>query len=255
MINSVIHAGGKGTRLRESYHGPKALAPIGNHPLLWYHMQPLLASKLVSNYLFTLRNEAELVKDYLNQYAVEKTLDVSYIVEPRPLGRAGSIRYAIENNQLDIDKPCLMSHPDDLIPINILDLVEYADGATQRGKSLILVMARKTVNPFGIGITTKKMEIIELTGFLEKPELPLIPNYYANTGMALYMPEALKKFTNVPRDRKTHPEDQIIPELVKEGKVAVYLVDRWLSVNYESDYEKAQKMGKQGLLQYLNIQK
>ncbi len=251
MINSVIHAGGKGTRLRESYEGPKALAPVDDHPLLWYHLKPLTESKMISNYIFTLMNDHEIIQRYLNTYAASHELNVSYIVEPRPLGRAGSIRYGIEEGLIDVDLPCLMSHPDDLIPINIKDLLDYAEESTSRGKSLILVMAKNTVNPFGIGVTEDNKDIIELKYFLEKPELPLIPNHYANTGMALYMPEALNEFKETPLDRKTHPEDHIIPKLVKNGKVAVYLVERWLSVNYASDYEAATALGKEGLIKFL----
>ena len=82
---------------------------------------------------------------------------MSYLIEPSPLGRAGSIRYAIETNKLDTDKPCLMSHPDDIIPIDINSLLEYAEESYKQDKSLILVMTRKTTNPFGIGITTQTM--------------------------------------------------------------------------------------------------
>ena len=253
MINSVIHAGGKGTRLRESYEGPKALAPVEDHPLLWYHLKPLTESKLISKYIFTLMNDHEIIQNYVNGLARTKELNVSYIVEPRPLGRAGSIRCGIDEGVIDVDLACLMSHPDDLIPINIKDLMNYAEESTSRGKSLILVMAKNTVNPFGIGVTEDNKDIIDLKYFLEKPELPLIPNHYANTGMALYMPEAMKEFKETPLDKKTHPEDHIIPKLVQDGKVAVYLVERWLSINYASDYETVQALGKEGLLKFLGV--
>ena len=253
MINSVIHAGGKGTRLRESYLGPKALAPVEDHPLLWYHLKPIIESKMISKYIFTLMNDHEIIQNYINGLAKMQELNISYIVEPRPLGRAGSIRYGIEKGLIDVDMPCLMSHPDDLIPVNIKDLMDYAEESMSRGKSLILVMAKYTVNPFGIGVTEDNKDIIELKHFLEKPELPLIPNHYANTGMALYMPEAMKAFKETPLDKKTHPEDHIIPRLVQDGKVAVYLVERWLSVNYESDYKTVKVLGKEGLLKFLGI--
>ena len=43
-VVSIILGGGKGTRLREAYQGPKALAPVDDQPLLWYHINPLLNS-------------------------------------------------------------------------------------------------------------------------------------------------------------------------------------------------------------------
>ena len=249
MLTAVIHDGGKGTRLREAYPGPKALAPVDGQPLLWYHLQPYKRSRLVSSYVFTLMHDAELVKDYAEEFAREEGVNVSSLVEPKPLGRAGSMRYGIEEGLIDVDVPLVMSHPDDLIPVNIKELYEYAEDKDE--KSLFIVMAEKTPNPFGIGVTTRLGEVIELDYFLEKPELPLIPNHYANTGMALYMPEALKEFHTAPLDRKTHPEHEIIPRLVKQRKVAVFLIEHWLSVNYASDYEAVNEMGKEKILEYL----
>ena len=253
MITAVIHAGGKGTRLRESFSGPKALAPIDGVPLLWYHLQPYFKSTQEINYVFTLMHDNNLVQNYIDRLADESGLKISSIVEPRPLGRAGSIRLGIEEQVIDPDIPLIMSHPDDLIPVNINDLLSYAESMESISKTLFLVMAKKTPNPFGIGVTTENQDVVELEYFLEKPELPLIPNHYANTGMALYLPGALKEFMKVPLDKKTHPEDEIIPRLVRDKKVAVFLVEHWISVNYESDYDAVKKMGKEKVLEYLGV--
>ena len=237
MINSIVHAGGKGTRLRESYAGPKALAPVDGVPLLWYHLQPLIKSGLVSKFIFTLIHDHEVVQSYVEKLAAEQGLNTA----------------SIEEGLINVEVPCLMSHPDDLIPVDVKNLMEYAEESEKQGKYLIIVMAKNTVNPFGIGVTKENQDIIELRYFLEKPELPLIPNHYANTGMTLYMPDAMKAFKEAPLDRKTHAEDHIIPKLVKEGKVAVYLVERWLSVNYASEYDTVNEMGKGKLLEFLGV--
>jgi len=253
MINSIIHAGGESTRLRELFSGPKALAPIEDYPLLWFHLQPMLKSKIISEYIFTLRHQHELVQNYIEKLKNKHNILTSSIVEPRPLGRAGVIRFGIENEIIEIDGSYLMSHPDDLVPVNIKELVDYASEAERRDKSLIMVMARHTVNPFGIGVTKKAGDIIELKYFKEKPDLPLIDNHFANTGIMLFLPEAMKEFKNVPLDRLSHPEHEIVPRLVKHNKVAVFLVDRWISVNYVSDYKNILKMGKEKLLGFLKV--
>jgi NDP-sugar pyrophosphorylase family protein len=71
--------------------------------------------------------------------------------------------------------------------------------------------------------------------------------------MILFLPEAMKEFRNVPLDRLTHPEHEIVPRLAKQNKVAVFLVDRWISINYASDYENVLKMGKNKLLEFLKV--
>ena len=143
MITSVIHAGGKGTRLRESYSGPKALAPVDGVPLLWYHLQPYFKSNQAFSYVFTLMHDNNLVQNYIDRLADESGLKISSIVEPRPLGRAGSIRLGIEEQEIDPDIPLIMSHPDDLIPVNINDLLSYAEAMESISKTLILIMAKK----------------------------------------------------------------------------------------------------------------
>jgi NDP-sugar pyrophosphorylase family protein len=253
MIKSIIHAGGESTRLREIFNGPKALVPIGDKTLLWFHLQPLLKSKIIMEYVFTLRHQHELVQDHIDKLKKEFSISSSSIVEPRPLGRAGVIRLGIENGMIDTECSYLMSHPDDFVPINVKELVDYASDAEKRGKSMVMVMAKYITNPFGVGIVKKEGNIIELKHFQEKPELPLIENHYANTGMILFLPEAMREFKSVPLDKLTHPEHEIVPRLAKQNKVAVFLVDRWISVNYVSDYENVSRMGKDKLLKFLNV--
>jgi len=252
MIKSIIHAGGESTRIKEIFNGPKALAPIGEYPLLWFHMQQLIKSNIVSEYIFTLRHQHEEVRKYTNEFKDKFNIPISYIIEPKPLGRAGVIRLGIEKGIIDTDNTYLMSHPDDFIPINIKRLLEYAEDVEKKGKTMVMVMAKYTVNPFGVGEAKKVGDVLELKHFKEKPELPLIDDHFANTGMILFLPEAMKEFKNVPLDRPTHPEHEIVPRLAKQGKVAVFLVDRWISVNYASDYKNVLDMGKDKLLEFLN---
>jgi NDP-sugar pyrophosphorylase family protein len=143
MIKSIVHAGGESTRLKEIFDGPKALAPVGKHNLLWYHLQPFLRSNLVKEYTFTLRHRCEAIQEYLNQLKAEYGISISTLIEPRPLGRAGSVRLGIEKGIIHTDEPYLMSNPDDLVPIRIDKLSQYASEAEKEGKTVILVMAKK----------------------------------------------------------------------------------------------------------------
>jgi NDP-sugar pyrophosphorylase family protein len=253
VTKSIIHAGGESTRLKEIFDGPKALAPICKHTLLWFHIQPLLKFSPIREYTFTLRYRAEVVKEYLEKLKSQIHIPMSSIVEPKPLGRAGSVRLGIEQGTIQTDESYLMSNPDDLVPIDMKHLMEYAEEAEGNGKSIIMVMARKATNPFGIGLTKKKGNLIELEGFQEKPELEFLQNHFANTGMTLFLPEAMKEFSKVPLDRPTHPENEIIPRLAVQNKVAVFVVERWFSVNYPADLKKVNSMGSEELLKFLEV--
>lgn len=253
MIKSIIHAGGESTRLRDAFNGPKVLAPIGEHTILWFHLQPLIKSKAISKYIFTLRYQYENVQSYIELLKNKLNIQVSSIVEHKPLGRAGVIRLGIDNGLIDLETPYLMSNPDDLVPIDVKELIDYSEEAERKGKAIVIVMAKNAVNPFGIGVVKQEGDMLELKHFKEKPELPFIEGHYANTGMLLFLPEAMKEFKNVSLERLTHPEHEIIPRLVRENKVAAFPVDRWLSINYASDYENILKMGPEKLLEYLKV--
>jgi len=253
MLRSIIQAGGESTRIREVFDGPKPLAPVGNYTLLSLHLQPLIKSKLISKYIFTLRHKHEIVQNYINEIKREFDILTHSIVEPKPIGRAGVVRLGIENKIIDTENPHLISYPDDLIPINIKELIDYASDAERKDKSLIMVMAKRYTNPFGIGVGKKVGDLIELRSFIEKPELPFIENHYAATGMLLFLPESMEEFKNAPLDRITHPEHEIVPRLVKKNKVAVFPVERWISVNYSSDYKSILQMGPEKLLEFLKV--
>ncbi len=251
MIKSIIHAGGDSTRLREVFNGPKALVPIEGKPLLWFHLQPLLKSRLISEYIFTLRYLHEQIQEYIEKLKKELNISATSITEPKPLGRAGVIKLGIENGVIDTGSSYLMSNSDDLVSVDIKQLLNYASKAKRKGKSVVMVMARRAINPFGIGVTKNKVDIVELKEFCEKPELPFTRNHFASTGMMLFLPEAMKEFNNVSLDKPTHPENDIIPKLVKKNKVAVFLVDKWISINYASDYKNVLETGADRLLEFL----
>jgi NDP-sugar pyrophosphorylase family protein len=253
MIKSIIHAGGESTRLKELFNGPKALAPVGNHTLLWFHLQPLIKSKMISEYIFTLRHQHEAVQAYIESIEDKFNISTRSIVEPSPLGRAGVVKLGIDQGVIDLENSYLTSHPDDLIPIDIKELVDYSQEVEAKGKTAVMVMSKCAVNPFGIGVAESKGGILELRHFKEKPELTFIENHYANTGMFLLLPEAMKEFRNLSLDKLTHPEHEIMPRLTSENKVAVFLVDRWISVNYASDYKDVVKMGEERIKEFLKI--
>jgi NDP-sugar pyrophosphorylase family protein len=254
MLKSIIHAGGESTRLKEVFDGPKALAPVDKHTLLWFHLQPLLRSGLIKEYVFTLRHHCEAVQNYLKALKWEfRDVSIRWITEPKPLGRAGSVKLAIEKGIVHTDEAYIMSNPDDLVPINIGHLAEYASDSERRGKSVIMVMARNARNPFGIGTAKKTGRLLELEQFQEKPELPLIEKHFANTGMMLFLPDAMEEFRKVASDKPSHPEDEIIPRLVKQNKVAVFAVDRWIPVNYAADLRSVSNMDSKELLRFLNV--
>ena len=71
--------------------------------------------------------------------------------------------------------------------------------------------------------------------------------------MMLFLPSAMEQFRNVPSDKPSNPEDEIIPRLVKQNKVTVFAVERWIPINYAADLRSVSNMDSKELLRFLNV--
>jgi NDP-sugar pyrophosphorylase family protein len=92
-LDVLILAGGLGTRLQSVLRDvPKLLAPIGDRPYIAY-LLAWLRGFGARRIVLSLGYKAEAVIDYLREHEY-LGLDLETIIEPRPLGTAGAIRFA-----------------------------------------------------------------------------------------------------------------------------------------------------------------
>ncbi len=92
-MQAVVMAGGAGTRLRPLTTAvPKALLPIVGEPML-ARVVRLLSQHGVDRCVVTLQHQASVVLKYFSADRVEG-VGLRFLTEPRPLGTAGSVRYA-----------------------------------------------------------------------------------------------------------------------------------------------------------------
>jgi NDP-sugar pyrophosphorylase family protein len=92
-IDVFVLAGGLGTRIRPVLRDlPKIMAPISGRPYLSYLLEWLeyFGARRV---VLGLGHRAEAVLDYM-KLVPPKSLELSTVVEPSPLGTAGAIRYS-----------------------------------------------------------------------------------------------------------------------------------------------------------------
>src|SRR5438445_5208579 len=229
-MKMIIHAGGESSRMKDVYDGHKSLLEVGipKKSLMWIHLQPFLKSKLIEEFIFTLRFQSENVLEHIKKLQEEFGFNYKTIIEPSPIGRAGSIKFGIEKGILEKDEEYFVSNVDDLVSVNFAEFLNFKKMVENNGKLIIMVMARKIANPFGVGRLENNDGISELVEFNEKPFSDLAENFAARTGLDFYLKGAIDKFTNIPLDRVTNPEQEIFPELTRERKIGVFLVDRWL---------------------------
>lgn len=89
----IVLAGGLGTRLRSVVADkPKCMAPLGEHPFLYYLLQ-YLHQQGITHAVLSLGYLSEQVISWCN--SMDLPLRVSFTVEPEPLGTGGGILHAL----------------------------------------------------------------------------------------------------------------------------------------------------------------
>ena len=125
-IDIFVLAGGLGTRLRPVLGDrPKLLAPIGGRPYLAYLLNWLRgfgARRIV----FGLGYQAEPIIGYLRDNPPSE-LSIETVIEPRPMGTAGAIRFARRSLQTN---PVLVLNGDSYINADLCSFLahHYAAG-------------------------------------------------------------------------------------------------------------------------------
>lgn len=122
-IDVFVIAGGLGTRIAPVLGNlPKLMAQISGRPFLAY-LLTWLADFGARRIVLGLGHRAEAVTDFLDSdKAVRKDLDIESVVEPRPLGTAGAIRFA--RHRLSTD-PVLVMNGDSYVDADICEFVEF----------------------------------------------------------------------------------------------------------------------------------
>jgi D-glycero-alpha-D-manno-heptose 1-phosphate guanylyltransferase len=98
-MQAIILAGGFGTRLRSVVADvPKPLAPIGSKPFLDFLIEHLIEQG-ITHVILSVYHQHELIIDYFEKNPPQ--IQLSYVIEPRPLGTGGAIRYVFEKESIN----------------------------------------------------------------------------------------------------------------------------------------------------------
>jgi len=120
-MKAVVMAGGEGSRLRPlTLHRPKPMVPLV-HRVVAAHIAELLRRNQCTDVVATLQYHAEDIQNYFGD-GHSFGIDIQYSVEPRPLGTAGSVKYAA--SQLG-NEPFLVISGDALTDFNLQEIVAF----------------------------------------------------------------------------------------------------------------------------------
>jgi len=236
-IQCVVHAGGKGARLKPlTLFKPKPLLEVGfkPKPLIYWAMLPAINSG-VKDFLITTNYKKDKIKEYFEKLNLPLEIKIFEEPEGKELGRAGATKFCLEQGLIEENKKLLMLNAADIIRNIIPDLVKNHE----ESKALAtIVVAEKCIIP------SSKVEYDQKTNkakkFVWRPEHKWEYGEGSHVGILLFEPEAIKDFKKVPVP--SDPEKTVIQNLIEREKANVFLTDSWIPIKYSSDLKAANEI-------------
>ena len=218
----LVLAGGFGTRLRSVVSElPKALAPVNQTPFLYYQIKNWKKQGL-RDFVFLLYFQADMIISFLEseKSGILKNCSVKCIIEPKPLGTGGAIKYCI--NELSIKEKFLVTNADTWLDSGIREIIKNDSPS-------LLVIHVEDAQRYG-RVTIKKKYITSFEEKTTETSKGLI-----NAGLALLSPELFdlkeKSFFSL--------EDSIFPHLAKNGLLKGLIVNTtFIDIGIPEDYYK-----------------
>lgn len=203
-MKTLVLCGGLGTRLNSHKTGiPKTLIEIANKPLLLYILE-----NLWKHNIYDIRLCLGFGADKIVKFIKENNLDVEYVIEDKPLGTGGALKFASK----DIDDFFMAINGDIITDANLTEFIQFHQRYRQTYK--ILSYYIENTQDFGF-LKVNKNKIVH---FEEKPTKP--KSGYINAGFYILhrkVFEAIKSLENFSIER------DVFPLLAKRGKLQHFI--------------------------------
>lgn len=216
----LVLSGGFGTRLKSVVSEvPKPLAPVNDHPFLYYQVENWTSQGL-RKFIFLLHNQSELIIDFLDseKEGILKDCEVSWIVEPEPLGTGGSVAHCVK--QLNISGSFLLTNADTWLGSGIAEI-------SQSDAPAMAVIHVDNSGRYG----SVQMAGEYITSFHEKSNTTT--SGWINAGLCLLEAESFE----IGEQKVYSLEQTIFPELAHNGKLkAIKLSTDFIDIGIPEDY-------------------
>jgi D-glycero-alpha-D-manno-heptose 1-phosphate guanylyltransferase len=159
MIESIVLAGGQGTRLRAILGDlPKPMADIAGRPFLWWLMTRL-HQQGVGRVILSVGHRSEVIEDYFG--TTFDGMEISYAFEKERLGTGGAIKYALKKARAP---QVVVLNGDSYVDVSLPGLLgKFASANTDLA---VAVKYLKDSGRYGSVVIEEETDII--TGFVEK---------------------------------------------------------------------------------------
>ena len=222
-IDTVIMAGGKGTRLAPFTDVlPKPLIPIHDRPIIQHIIEKFATSGII-NFYISINYKGKILKAFFEE--LDSKSNFNFLEEEHPLGTAGSLQLL----NVNISNPFFVTNCDTIIDIDFNDLYDFH--IKNENIMTLVASAKEYIIPYGTCKIDKDGSLLKIA---EKPQL----DFLINTGLYVLSPEVLKL---IPKD-KFYDITDLIEAILKKGKrVGVFPIndDAWIDIGQWSEYKQA----------------
>ena len=230
-MKAILLAGGQGTRLRPlTLHTPKAIVPIFNRPFLYYQIDLLRQISEIDEVILSLNYQPQRIEAIVGDGA-DLGLKVRYLVEPKPLGTAGAVKYA----ERYLDDSVVVFNGDVLTQID-LGAVLRLHRERQARATIVLTPVE---NPAAYGLVETDADG-NVRHFREKPDPDAITCNTINAGIYILEPAT---FDRIPKDTMWSIERSYFPSLVDRRETFVAYIDRgyWIDIGTLAKYRQVHR--------------
>ncbi|MGC8496248.1 MAG: nucleotidyltransferase family protein [Candidatus Micrarchaeia archaeon] len=229
--DAIIIAGGEGTRLRPiTYEIPKPLVRLNGTPLIEYAISELERNG-ISTILLSIGYKSKQIIDYFEQTKNTHKASISYVVEEKPLGTGGAIRYAINSSSFSGDVVIANADTVYSVDLNAMYKVHQQEG------SLVTIGTFVVDDVTGFGVV--KTLGSRITEFVEKPDPNNAPSRIINAGIYIASPSLKSK---LPQKESFSFEKDFLQVSCTKEVISAFPIDRFITVNSNEQLEKAEKI-------------
>ncbi len=231
-MQSVILAGGKGTRLRPlTVYTPKPIVPVINRPFLLYQID-ILRRAGITDITLSLSYQPDKIEHILGDGS-EFGVNLRFITEPSPLGTGGAYRFAAD----ELRETTVVLNGDILTDLDLSKILEFH--AENKAEATLALMPVENPAAYGLVETNGESRVLR---FLEKPkpdEVAALGINTINAGIYVLEPTILDL---IPKGENRSFEYDVFPEILnREKPFFAYVMSReyWRDIGTPISYLRA----------------
>jgi mannose-1-phosphate guanylyltransferase len=225
-VQALVLAGGEGTRLRPlTYTTPKPVMPLAGRPFLSF-MLDWLRGHGVDEVILSCGFMSDGVKRVLGD--IYDGMRLRYVIEEEPLGTAGPVRLALDQDVLD--ERLLILNGDVLSDIDLT--AELAAHKRTGARATLALHPVEDTSSYGVVPISDDGQV---EAFIEKADAP--PTNLVNAGAYVLERDVVEEL--IPAGRAVSFEREVFPALVGKGLYGQVAAGYWVDIGTPDRYLEA----------------